>query len=277
MKVPFIQNYTLNTKKILNSYNNPLKKKENLKQKDQLEKEFYDNEAVKYLTDFTADVFLFDKNEPMPLSHRYFYSRLQNVNNKEILDCCCGHGFTSVRCAKAGAKVSGIDISPKMIELANKNADFNQISNSTSFRIMSVQEMDFPDQKFDYAVGIGALHHLNLEMAGKEISRVLKPGAKAIFLEPKIPFKWLIFLRSLFPIKCYESPGGSQLDERDISFFSNYFSKTQMRHFIFLKKFSRLPLLNKIDGKLEQIDAILVKKFPFLKRFYWAFVLEFEK
>jgi ubiquinone/menaquinone biosynthesis C-methylase UbiE len=277
MKSPLFQNYILNSKKILNSYNNPLKKKENLKLKDRLEKEFYDNEAKKYLNNFNAEVFLYDKDESMPLSHRYFYSLLNNINDRKILDCCCGHGFTSVRCAKAGAKVSGIDISPKMIKLANKNAEFNSISHSTSFGIMSVQELGFTNERFDYAVGIGALHHLNLELAGKEISRVLKPGGKAIFLEPKIPFKWLIFVRSLLPNKCYESPGGSQLDGDDISIFSSYFSKTHVKYFVFLKKISRFPILNKIEGKLEKIDTVLINRLPFLKKFYWAFVLEVTK
>ena len=277
MKLQLIQNYILNSKKILNSNDNPLKKKENLKLKDRLEKEFYDKEAKKFLNDFKTEVFLYDKDESMPLSHRYFYSRLQKINDKTILDCGCGHGFTSVRCAKNGANVTGIDISPKMIELAYRNANFNNITSNATFKIMSVQELDYADNTFDYAVGIGALHHLNLELAGKEIFRVLKPGGKAIFLEPRIPYKWLIYIRSIFPNNYYESPGGSQLNENDLSIFIKDFSSHQLEYFIFLKKLSRFPLFNKIDGTLDKVDMTLIKLFPFLKRFYWAFVLEFIK
>ena len=93
---------------------------ENLPRKDKLEREFYDKEAEKYLENFDERLFRYDENEEMPLTHRYFYSLLENIEGRSILDCCCGHGFASVKCAKRGALVSGIDISPKMVELAKK-------------------------------------------------------------------------------------------------------------------------------------------------------------
>ena len=51
---------------------------------------------------------------------------------------------------------------------------------------MSVQEMPFASNSFDYVVDIGALHHLQLDLAGPEIARVLKPSGKAIFIEPNL-------------------------------------------------------------------------------------------
>lgn len=69
------------------------------------------------------------------------------------------------------------------------NAEFNDVADKTNISIMSVQDLEFDDNMFDYAVGLGALHHLNLDLAGKELSRVLKPGGAAIFVEPRIPFK----------------------------------------------------------------------------------------
>lgn len=277
MKISTLKNYIENSKRILGSYNNPLKKKENVSLKDQLEKEFYDKEAEKYLRNFEEQLFLYVEDEPMPLSHQYFYSLLENIKNKKILDVCCGHGFTSVKCAKRGALVTGIDISPGMIELSRRNAEFNKVTKNTKFEIMSAQKMNFNDAEFDFVVGLGALHHLNLELAGKEISRVLKPGGKAVFIEPRIPFKWLIIIRSIFPNKCFESSGGSQLTDKEMKIFSGNFSSSHLEYFIFLKKLSRFPIFNRIDDKLEKIDSILVKKNKFLKYFYWSFVPEFVK
>ncbi len=273
----FLKSYAQNFKAVLSSYNNPLKRTENISQKDELEKAFYDEEAVRYLRNFDVDLFLYDENEKFPASHRYFYSLLKDIQEKSVLDCCCGYGFSSVKCAKGGAYVSGIDISPRMIELAQKNAAFNHVSDKTDFRIMSVQQMEFADESFDYVIGMGALHHLNLELAGNEIKRVLKKGGKAIFIEPRIPFKWLIFFRSIVPTKCLESPGGSQLSDREIKLFARKFSQNHIEYFIFLNKLSRLPLFNKISDKLEQVDIFLSKKCKYLKKLYWAGVMVFIK
>ncbi|MBN2412355.1 class I SAM-dependent methyltransferase [candidate division KSB1 bacterium] len=273
----FLKSYAKNFMAILSSYNNPLKKVENISQKDELEKAFYNEEAEKYLENFDIDLFLYDENEKFPASHRYFYSLLQDIKDKRILDCCCGYGFSSVKCAKGGAYVTGIDISPRMIELSQKNADFNHVSDKTDFRIMSAQQMEFENDSFDYVIGMGALHHLNLELAGNEIKRVLKKGGRAIFIEPRIPFKWLIFLRSVIPTKCLESPGGAQLSDREIKLFSRKFSQIHIEYFIFLNKLSRLPLFNKISDKLEQVDIYLSKKCKYLKKLYWAWVLVFIK
>ncbi len=272
-----LHNYFTNIRAILHSWNNPLKRIENVAVKDQQEKEFYDNEAQPYLDDFNLDLFLYDENEKFPASHRYFYSQLANIKGKRILDCCCGYGFSSIKCAKYGAQVTGIDISPKMLELSRQNAELNQVTGLTDFRLMSAQNMEFPDNTFDYIIGQGALHHLNLELAGREFSRVLKPGGKAIFIEPRIPYKWLILIRSLIPVKCLESPGGAQLSDKEIDFFSRFFSATHIEYFMFLTKLNRFPFLKKFSARLEHADSRLSKRYIFLRKLYWAFVLEFTK
>jgi len=272
-----LQRYVNNIRAVLHSWNNPLKRIENVTVKDQYEKEFYDMEAQPYLDDFKLELFLYDENERFPASHRYFYTQLADIKGKNILDCCCGYGFSSVKCAKYGAKVTGIDISPKMLELAQRNAELNQVTGLAEFKLMSAQDMEFADNSFDYVIGQGALHHLNLELAGKEIARVLKPGGKALFIEPRIPFKWLIFIRSLIPTKCLESPGGAQLSDREIEYFSRFFSSTHVEYFIFLTKLTRFPLFKKISGGLEHADSRLSKRNKFLRKLYWAFVLEFTK
>ncbi len=265
--------YKENMKLVINSYDNPLKRIENRVEKDRQEREFYNLQAEKYLNHFDESLFRYDENEVFPLSHRYFYSRLKNISNKKILDCCCGCGFTAVKCAKRGGFVWGIDISPKMIRVAQKNADFNHVSDRINLKVMSVQNMDFEDKTFDFVVGLGALHHLNLEAAGKEISRVLRPHGRAVFLEPRIPFKSVVYLRSLFPVKCYESPGGGQLCDRDIKEFSQHFNSYYVRYFVFLKKLARFPVMNKLSKQLDLIDSMLIRTFPFLKIFYFTIML----
>jgi ubiquinone/menaquinone biosynthesis C-methylase UbiE len=269
--------YWKNLKTITGSCNNPLKKTENLALKDRQEQLFYDAEAQKHINHFDEAWFLYDEHEKMPSSHCFFYSLVDQVRNKKVLDLCCGYGFTSVRLAKRGAHVTGIDISPKMVKLAQRNAELNKVTDRVCVQKMSAQAMDFPDNSFNYVIGIGALHHLNIDTAGREISRVLKKGGRAFFIEPRIPYKWLIIIRSILPSRCFESPGGAQLSDHEIKSFSNFFADTKISYFLLLRKFARFPFLNKIPDKLDEYDRFLVEHFPILKKLCWAVVLQFEK
>jgi ubiquinone/menaquinone biosynthesis C-methylase UbiE len=277
-----LRSYLENSRAIRRSHNNPLKMVENLARKDELEKQFYDREAEECLTRFDDERFLYDETEDMPLSHLHLYSLLKDVSGKKVLDCCCGYGITSVRCAKSGASVTGIDISPRMIDVARKNAELNDVSDNINLAVMSVQDMKFDNNTFDYVVGLGALHHLNLDLSGREISRVLKDGGTAIFLEPRIPFQWLIFLRSLFPTKCLESPGGGQLSDKEVRVFSRHFSSHTADYFLLLRKLERFPILRKVSSTFDRFDGLLLDAFPGLKQpglkqLCWAFVLQFRK
>jgi SAM-dependent methyltransferase len=251
-----------------------LKAPENLIHKDELERKFYDEEAQRYLDDFKEKTFLYDENEELPLSHKFFYSQLSDIKDKKILDIGCGYGFTSVCLAKRGGQINSIDISPKMVELTRRNARFNNVEDRINAEVMSAQKLEFKDKAFDFVVGFGILHHLNLDLGGKEISRVLKPGGRALFIEPRIPFKFLIFVRSLFPNKCFESPGGSQLTDKEIERFSSNFTSRQIEYFLFLKKFTRLPVIKRFEKQLDRIDSELIKRWPCLKKLYWAFLIQ---
>lgn len=271
--IEFIKSYRENSKLIRGSFNNPLKDANNVDLKDRLERQFYDAEAERHLINFDTDYFSYDEEEIMPENYNRFYSFLKDANGKKVLDCCCGFGFTAVKCAKHGAVVTGIDISPKMIELSRKNAELNGVIDQTEFAVMSAQQIEYEDDSFDYVTGIGALHHLNLELAGREISRVLKPGGVAVFIEPRIPYRWLIFARSLMPVSCLESPGGCQLSDEDISQFANHFSDYEVEYHLFLRKLARLPLMSELWPTFDRIDKKLLKRFPGLNRFCWSYVV----
>ena len=52
------------------------------------------------------------------------------------------------------------------------------------FRLMDAHKLEFPDQHFDVVFGMSILHHLELEVALREVWRVLKPGGLLLFAEP---------------------------------------------------------------------------------------------
>lgn len=272
-----LKEYIENVKRVWNSRHNKLKDHENLALKDTLEAEFYDRLAQRYLEDIERSHFQYDPDEEMPSRYRHLYSQLSDVAGKRVLDVCCGFGENSVRLAKLGAEVHSIDISPVMIEVTRKNAAYNEVSHRINPARMSAQVMSYSDNCFDLVVGLGALHHLNMESAAREIRRVLKRGGTGIFLEPRVPFPFLIYLRGLMPLKCHESPGGAQLENAEINLLSHFFSSVKRQHFMFLEKLIRLPVIQKQGRLMEEIDTRIARFFPGLNSLFWSVVIKVVK
>ncbi len=76
---------------------------------------------------------------------------------------------------KAGAHGYGIDISPVSIEKSRQLAQQEGVADRATFAVMDAEAMEFPDGFFDAILVNGALHHLDLANAYRELARVLKP------------------------------------------------------------------------------------------------------
>lgn len=104
---------------------------------------------------------------------------LKNHNeDKKLLEVGCGTGHWSEFFSEKGYKITGIDISERMVTIAkNKN-----IARS-SFRVMDGHSMSFADNSFDIAAAITTLEFAadpNAMIA--EMARcVRKPGGKLFF------------------------------------------------------------------------------------------------
>jgi SAM-dependent methyltransferase len=75
-----------------------------------------------------------------------------------VLDIGCGAGREALGLARAGFRVVGIDIAPRMIEAARANAQ--QEGLAVTFRVQSVTELDEPPDSFDGAYWAGSYHHI---------------------------------------------------------------------------------------------------------------------
>jgi ubiquinone/menaquinone biosynthesis C-methylase UbiE len=101
----------------------------------------------------------------------------------KILDFGCGTGWTTVLLAQKAEFVCAIDISCKDINLINEIIGNNSIANIFPF-VCNAEKLLFKDESFDFVFGNAILHHLNLDPALSEVSRVLNKNGKAAFCEP---------------------------------------------------------------------------------------------
>ncbi len=100
----------------------------------------------------------------------------------EVLDVGCGPGNVALRIAQLAPSVAvtGVDISPGMIEVASLHAADLGLATRTSFQVGDVKALPFEDERFDLVVSSFSLHHWADPAGGlAEVYRVLKPGGQA--------------------------------------------------------------------------------------------------
>lgn len=107
--------------------------------------------------------------------------------NQAVLDFGCGAGWLTNALADCGLNVTGIDISRNAVNLSNK---FRQIREPRCIGTASSLHFDgsvlpFESEKFDRIVCFDSFHHVaDQNSTLKEFHRVLKPGGRAVFIEP---------------------------------------------------------------------------------------------
>jgi demethylmenaquinone methyltransferase/2-methoxy-6-polyprenyl-1,4-benzoquinol methylase len=107
---------------------------------------------------------------------------LQESSKAVCVDLACGTGdITFLLAQKYSGQITGVDISDKMLEIAQKNNRYPHVS-FLNCDMGSLQQ--FPDNSVDVITGGYALRNAaDLNQALKEIYRILKPGGYASFLE----------------------------------------------------------------------------------------------
>jgi ubiquinone/menaquinone biosynthesis C-methylase UbiE len=109
--------------------------------------------------------------------------RYLHKSNLEILDLGGGAGYYSFWLQQQGHSVTLVDLSPKNIELAQKE---NEKGNSKlkKIEIGDATNLNYPDNQFDRVLLLGPLYHLTDRKdrikALTEARRVLKPGGVLI-------------------------------------------------------------------------------------------------
>lgn len=99
----------------------------------------------------------------------------------DVLDVGCGQGIDVVEYARAGARVTGVDLTPRHVELAASHVA--SLGLSATVLHGDAEQLPFPDQSFDRVSSNGALHHTpDIGAALREIKRVLRPGGEARIL-----------------------------------------------------------------------------------------------
>jgi demethylmenaquinone methyltransferase/2-methoxy-6-polyprenyl-1,4-benzoquinol methylase len=112
---------------------------------------------------------------------------------QRVLDLATGTGELAFAAAARGARVVGLDITQRMIELARAKAARPSKRPGLQFLVGDMLALPFPVASFDIVTtGYGLRNVPDLAMAIDEIGRVLAPGGQALSLDFDRPANALI-------------------------------------------------------------------------------------
>lgn len=110
-----------------------------------------------------------------------------------VLDVGCGGGFLSNDLARAGFRVTGIDLSKESLKIAEAYDE----THSVKYEVADAFALPYPNETFDSVTAMDFLEHIDdPQKVIKELSRVLKPGGLFFFHTfNRGPVSWLVVIK----------------------------------------------------------------------------------
>jgi SAM-dependent methyltransferase len=97
-----------------------------------------------------------------------------------VLDVACGTGVVAITAARAGCRVTALDLTPELLGRARENASIAQVE--IDWHEGDVEELPFDDAAFDVVLSqFGHMFAPRPDVAVCEMLRVLKPGGTIAF------------------------------------------------------------------------------------------------
>ncbi|MFQ6049740.1 MAG: class I SAM-dependent methyltransferase [Candidatus Paceibacterales bacterium] len=137
-----------------------------------------------------------------PALDDFFQLLLEKHSKAKVLDIGCGNGWISVKVAKKGIEVWGIDSSETAIREAKEIAEKVGVDKITHFQVGDALDLPYQNKFFDALIDRGLLHHIlpeNRLLYFQNILRVLKP--KSLMYLTVFSTKNLRFIGQLFSPK----------------------------------------------------------------------------
>lgn len=190
-------------------------------------------------------------------------SALIELRNKRVIDIGAGDGDTAQKIAARGAYVTGIEISPEKVAVAQAKAVAN-----TCFLLGRAEALPVSDASQDLACFFFSLHHIPLDVqkaAFAEVRRVVKPGGRMHVADP-LPYGTMTEVLKAVDDETYmRTESQAHLDQ--LAQTASGFSLVTREEYAIVRRFSdfaalvrrtvavdptRLARLAEVQGELER-------------------------
>lgn len=96
------------------------------------------------------------------------------------LEVGCGTGAFARALSERAERVTAIDLSPRMVEIAR---NLSEVYPNVEYVVADASSWEFPNEHFDCVASITTVHHLPLEPTLREMRDTLKPGGTLLLLD----------------------------------------------------------------------------------------------
>jgi SAM-dependent methyltransferase len=187
---------------------------------------------------------------PLALENKHILKELGDLRNKTILDVGAGLCESSVYFDKKGAKVTALDLSPKMLDLGKDLARLHGVEINT---IHTPAELIEGKEKFDIIYVANTIHHLEDKRKFLTASkRLLKKGGHFISWDPvKYNPAINIYRKRAMGVRTEDE---SPLGIKELNLIKEYFpnNKTSFFWIAGLSIFLKYYFIDKIDPNKER-------------------------
>ncbi len=110
--------------------------------------------------------------------HERAFAEFGRWRDRDVLEVGCGVGIDTARFARAGARISAVDLTEAAVELTTTLLSLDGLPGRAT--VADAEALPFDDASFDLVYSWGVLHHTaNIERAVAEVRRVLRPDGEA--------------------------------------------------------------------------------------------------
>jgi SAM-dependent methyltransferase len=210
---------------------------------------------------------------PYPLE--YAFHLLGDIRNKNVLDLGCGKGENMVPLTKRGANITGIDISPDLIQLAQQRIVAADISARAV--VGSAYDTGLENESIDVILCVALIHHLDIPRVRDEMYRILKPGGFIVLTEPVRFSKTYDLVRKILPAQEDTSESEHPLTMQELDCIGGAFTRENQR--LFRLPFVAIPerLFRKSNGLSYKLSDWIIQTWPVFEQFATIVVVRLQK
>lgn len=107
------------------------------------------------------------------------FAQFTRYHGKRVLEVGFGAGTDFIQWLRAGARVSGIDLTNEAIENVRHRIQAYGLPSPENLQVSDAENLPFESDMFDLGYSFGVLHHTpNTEKAVRELVRVIRPGGE---------------------------------------------------------------------------------------------------
>jgi 2-polyprenyl-3-methyl-5-hydroxy-6-metoxy-1,4-benzoquinol methylase len=203
---------------------------------------------------------------PTALENRFILSEMGELRGKHLLDIGAGLGESSVYFALRGARVTTVDLSPRMVEMALNLGKKHGVK--LEGIVSEGEDLKLHSGQFDLVYIANTIHHIqNRASLFEQMSNALKPGGKFFSYDPLAYNPVINTYRRM-------ASGVRTLDElpltiADLELARKYFCRVQHREFwiaslaLFLKYYA----LNHVHPNQDRYWKRILRETP--EQLWW--------